>query len=174
MAAAACVAAGFADFALIGYHFQQRGVVSTALIPVYYSVAMAVGAIGALVLGKLFDKNNMATVVLSFLAAAFFAPLVFLGHGVVIFVGMVLWGIGSAAQESLIKPLVAHVVAASRRATAFGLFDTGFGVAWFLGSWLMGILYGKSVHGLVYFSVALQLLALPLFLMAHKAKTPSE
>lgn len=170
MAAAACVAAGFADFALIGYHFQQKGVVATGLIPVYYSIAMAVGAIGALVLGKLFDKNNMATVTLSFLAAAFFAPLVFLGHGVVILLGMVLWGIGSAAQESLIKPLVSGVIAASKRATAFGLFDTGFGTAWFLGSWLMGILYSKSVHDLVYFSVLLQILAVPIFWIAHQKR----
>lgn len=167
MAAAACVAVGFADFALIGYHFQQQGVVTTDLIPIYYSVAMAVGAIGALVLGRLFDKNNMATVLLSFLAAALFAPLVFLGHGAVVFVGMILWGIGSAAQESLIKPLVAHVIIVSKRATAFGLFDTGFGIAWFLGSWFMGILYGESVHGLVYFSMGMQLLALPLFWFAH-------
>ena len=171
MAAAACIAAGFADFALIGYHFQQRGVVSTDLIPVYYSAAMAVGAIGALLLGKLFDKNAMTTVLLSFLAAAFFAPLVFLGHGAVILGGMILWGIGSAAQESLIKPLVSGVVAATKRATAFGLFDTGFGFAWFIGSWLMGILYEKSVHGLVYFSIALQLLALPLFWVAHIKQT---
>jgi predicted MFS family arabinose efflux permease len=170
MAAAACIAAGFADFALMGYHFQQQHVISQDLIPVYYSVAMAVGAIGALVLGKLFDKNNMATVILSFLLAAFFAPLVFLGHGIVIFVGIILWGLGSAAQESLIKPLVAGVIAASKRATAFGLFDTGFGVAWFLGSWLMGILYAKSIHGLVYFSVILQLLALPIFFVAHRQK----
>lgn len=170
MAAAACIAAGFADFALMGYHFQQRHVVSTDLIPVYYSVAMAVGAIGALALGKLFDRNAIATVMLSFLLAAFFAPLVFLGQGVAIFIGVILWGLGSAAQESLIKPLVAGVIAATRRATAFGLFDTGFGVAWFLGSWLMGILYAKSIHDLVYFSVALQLLALPLFLVAHRQR----
>lgn len=170
MAAAACIAAGFADFALMGYHFQQQNVVSAGLIPVYYSVAMAVGAVGALALGKLFDKNNMATVILSFLLSAFFAPLVFLGHGAAIFVGIILWGLGAAAQESLLKPLVAGVIAATRRATAFGLFDTGFGVAWFLGSWLMGILYAKSVHGLVYFSVALQLLALPIFFVAHRQR----
>jgi predicted MFS family arabinose efflux permease len=173
MAAAGCIAAGFADFALIGYHFQHRHVVSAGLIPVYYSVAMAVGAVGALFLGKLFDKNGMATVLLSFLAAAFFAPLVFLGHGPAIFAGMILWGIGSAAQESLIKPLVSAVVTASKRATAFGLFDTGFGFAWFIGSWLMGILYGKSVRGLVYFSVAMQLIALPVFWIAH-SKQASE
>lgn len=168
MAAAGCIAAGFADFALIGYHFQQRGIVSPDLIPVYYSVAMGVGAIGALILGRLFDKNSMATVIGSFLLSAFFAPLVFLGHGSLILIGMLLWGLGSAAQESLLKPLVASVITATKRATAFGLFDTGFGVAWFLGSWFMGYLYDRTLHGLVYFSVILQLVALPIFLIAHR------
>jgi predicted MFS family arabinose efflux permease len=163
MAAAACIAAGFADFALVGYHLQKSGVVSSSVIPLYYAVAMGVGAIGALILGRLFDKNGVKTILASFLLSAFFAPLVFLGDGKLALLGMVLWGLGMAAQETLLKPLVAGIITASRRATAFGLFDTGFGVAWFLGSWLMGYLYGRSIRTLVIFSVAIQLLALPIF-----------
>lgn len=63
---------------------------------------------------------------------------------------------------------MAGVISATKRATAFGLFDTGFGVAWFLGSWFMGYLYDKTIHGLVIFSVILQLLALPIFWVAHQ------
>ena len=48
-----------------------------------------------------------------------------------------------------------------------------FGVAWFLGSWLMGLLYGRSVMGLVVFSVALQLVALPAFWMAGRRRKGS-
>jgi predicted MFS family arabinose efflux permease len=173
MAAAACIAAGFADFALVGYHLQKSAIVSSSVIPVYYAVAMGVGAIGALVLGRLFDKSGMKTILASFLLSAFFAPLVFLGNGKLALLGMVLWGLGMAAQETLIKPLIAGLITASRRATAFGLFDTGFGVAWFLGSWLMGYLYGRSIHTLVIFSVAIQLLALPIFWIAHSKVRPS-
>ncbi len=168
MAAAGCIAAGFADFALVGYHLQKSAIVSSSVIPIYYAVAMGVGAIGALVLGRLFDKSGMKTIFASFLVSAFFAPLVFLGNGKAALLGMVLWGLGMAAQETLIKPLIAGIIAASRRATAFGLFDTGYGVAWFLGSWLMGYLYGRSIHALVIFSVAIQLLALPIFWFTHK------
>jgi uncharacterized membrane protein len=63
---------------------------------------------------------------------------------------------------------VATIVDASRRATAFGVFDTGFGIAWFIGSVVMGYLYGISVLGLVIFSVLLQLIALPLFAFAGR------
>jgi MFS family permease len=47
---------------------------------------------------------------------------------------MVLWGIGMGAQDSLLKAVLAGVVPIEKRSTAFGVFDTGFGVAWFLGS----------------------------------------
>jgi predicted MFS family arabinose efflux permease len=44
----------------------------------------------------------------------------------------------------------------------------GFGVAWFLGSWVMGVLYEKSI--LVIFSVALQLLSLLALAFAKRAE----
>ena len=168
MGAAGCIAAGFADFSLIGYHLQKSDIVSPSLIPVYYAVAMGVGAIGALVLGRLFDASGLKTILGSFLLSAFFAPLVFFGNGTAVFCGMLLWGLGMAAQETLLKPLIAGITAATKRATAFGVFDTGFGVAWFLGSWLMGYLYGRSLHALVYFSVSVQLLALPIFWLTYR------
>ena len=167
LAAAGCIGAGFADFALIGYHFQKASIVSPSLIPVYYAVAMGAGAIGALALGGLYDINRTRTVLGTFLGAAFFAPLVFLGGPLIALAGMVLWGIGLAGQESLLRSLVASIVDASRRATAFGLFDTGFGIAWFIGSVLMGYLYGISIPALVIFSVLIELIALPLFAFAR-------
>jgi len=44
MIAAACFAAGFADFALISYHFQKTAVIAADVVPIYYAVAMAMGA----------------------------------------------------------------------------------------------------------------------------------
>lgn len=174
MLAGGCIAAGFADFALIGYHFQTSGIVSPDVIPVYYAVAMGVGAIGSLLLGRLFDRSATRTLLATFFVSAFFAPLTFLGGSVLAFAGMILWGLGMATQESLLKPLVAQTIAASRRATAFGGFDTGFGAAWFLGSWFMGYLYTRSVGGLVAFSVAIQLAALPIFWVTMHGHTASQ
>jgi len=48
------------------------------------------------------------------------------------------------------------------------LFDTGYGIAWFLGSALMGLLYDKSILALVLFSVTLQLAAIPILSIANK------
>lgn len=170
MAAAALIAAGFADFALIGYHLQRTGIVDAGLIPVYYSVAMGVGAIGGLVLGRLYDRFGATVVVVTFLLSAGFAPLVFLGGSGSALAGMVLWGLGLGAQGSLIKPLIAGLVAAGRRATAFGVFDAGFGMAWFVGSAAMGALYTVSLPATVGFSVILQLLALPIFAVVSRSR----
>src|ERR1051325_1251873 len=54
--AGALIAAGFADFALIGFHFHKANTVSANLIPVYYAVAMASSALVSIPLGRLFDR----------------------------------------------------------------------------------------------------------------------
>ena len=46
------------------------------------------------------------------------------------------------------------------RSTGFGIFETGFGIAWFLGSWLLGALYDENPTWLVAVSVSVQLLAI--------------
>jgi MFS family permease len=173
MIAAACFAAGFADFALIAYHFQKSAVVAPNVVPIYYAVAMAMGAIGGLVLGKLFDAFGLRMLLIGFFLSALSAPLLFLGNGSVALVGMVLWGIGMGAQGSLLNALLAELVPANKRSTAFGFFDAAFGIAWFIGSWLMGILYEKSIVAVVILSVALQLLSLPIFLLVNKGRTSS-
>jgi MFS family permease len=129
---------------------------------------MATGALGGLVFGKLFDRFGLIVLLGVFFFSAFFAPLVFLGKSWVALLGMLLWGLGMGTEGSLLNAVIASVVPANKRSSAFGLFDTGFGIAWFIGSALMGILYSYSLLLLVIVSVAIQLLALPLFLLAKQ------
>ena len=168
VAAGALIAVGFADFSLIAFHFQKVGSVPTLAIPILYSVAMATGALTALVFGRLFDRHGISMVLLAFFLSSFFAPLVFLGGFSLALLGMVLWGIGIGAQDSLLKAVLTAVAPVERRSTAFGVFDTGFGIAWFLGSASMGFLYDVSIPALIAFSVVFQLAALPVFLIARK------
>ncbi len=55
-----------------------------------------------------------------------------------------------------------------RRASGYGIFQTVFGLCWFLGSALMGMLYEVSLNGLIAFSVPAQLLAIPLFFLVSR------
>jgi MFS family permease len=168
VAAAALMAAGFAHFSLISFHFQKAGTVPQDVIPVVYAAAMASGALAALLLGRLLDKVGFGTALVAFVLSALAAPCVFLGGLAFAFVGMILWGIGVGAQDSVLKAVLTGVIPPEKRGVGFGLFDSCFGVAWFLGSAAMGLLYDKSVFALIAFSVALQLAALPVFVFARQ------
>jgi MFS family permease len=168
VAAAGLVGAGYADFPLIAYHFGQAAVAPVTWIPIFYAVAMAVDAVAALLLGRLFDRLGMPVILAAVMLAAFFAPLVFLGGFPLALVGMLLWGIGMGAQESVIKAALAAMLPSDRRATGYGIFNAGFGLFWFLGSVLMGWLYEFSLVWLIAFSVIIQLLAIPLFFLVSR------
>lgn len=165
MAAVALVGAGYADFALIAYHFGQVAVVSAPVIPILYAVAMASDAVAALLLGHLFDRRGITVVAVATVIAAAASPLVFLGGAAAAFAGMVLWGVGMGAQESIMRAVVARMTAPDRRSTAYGILNAVFGVAWFAGSVLLGVVYDQSVVAVAVLSLLLQLLALP-FLVA--------
>ena len=168
---AALVAAGFADFQLIAYHFAKADAVKDTWIPIAYSIAMAVSGGGSLLFGRMFDRVGIGILIPLTLISAVFAPLVFLGGFWPVIVGSALWGLGMGVHESIVPAAVATMVPPHRRPSAYGLFTAGYGVAWFIGSAAIGILYDISITGLVVFCLVLQLAAVPIFLkvrnMAH-------
>jgi len=108
------------------------------------------------------------------LIAALFAPLVFLGGFWAALIGMAIWGLGMGVHESIIPAAVAPMVAPERRASAYGLFTAGYGIFWFLGSAIIGYLYGISLTALITFSVVSQLAAVPLFfIVARQTQRPA-
>ncbi len=138
-----------------------------ATIPIFYAVAMASDALASLALGKLFDKIGIPAVILSVVISLFFAPLVFWGGFYAALAGMIAWGIGMGGQESILKAEVARIIPPERRGRAFGLFDTGFGIFWFLGSVLIGYLYDYSLTGLIIFSVVGQAVSIGILLFLN-------
>jgi MFS family permease len=163
-AAASLIGAGYADFSLLAYHFGKTSVVAQPLIPILYASASVAAAIAALVLGRLFDRVGIVVLVPSTIVAALSAPFAFLGAPALIVLGIVCWGIGMGAQESVMRAVVGTMASRARRGTAFGLFHTLFGIAWFVGSALLGILYDYSIVAVAVVSLVLQLLSLPILL----------
>ena len=157
---------GFIDFPLITMHVSRLSMVPEMLLPLLYSFAMLVDAVAALFFGWLYDKHGIGMLIISNLLSAFFAVFVFLSHSLAgIIFGVLLWGIGMGAQESILKSTVATLVPKKSRSTGFGIFETSFGIFWFLGSWILGILYDHSVVWMTIVSVGAQLLSLPLLAM---------
>jgi predicted MFS family arabinose efflux permease len=165
---AALVAAGFADFSLMAFHFEKDAAFPKTWIPLFYSVAMAVSGVGSLVFGRLFDKAGVWILVPLTLISAASAPLVFLGGLWMALIGSALWGMGMGVHESIIPAAVATMVPQQRRPSAYGTFTAAYGVAWFVGSVIIGKLYDVSLTALVAFSVAAQLIAIPVFVAVKK------
>ncbi len=170
--ATALIAAGYADFALIAYHFKKAAVFSDNIVPILYAVAMGVDAVAALIFGRLFDRLGVNTLIISSLLSSLFAPLVFLGGWRPAVAGMIAWEIGMAAQESVLRAAISEMVPSNKRGSAYGIFNTGYGLFWFLGSSLMGILYDRSVLALAIFSITVQLAAVPVLLVTKKQLKP--
>jgi MFS family permease len=173
LSGAALVAIGFADFALIAYHFQRHAVVPTAWVPVFYSIAMGTGGLASLIFGRLFDRTGIGILIPLTIASAMFAPLVFFGGFAAALVGVMLWGVGMGVHDSIMSAAVANMVPRHRLASAYGLFTGGYGVAWFAGSVALGFLYGYSKLAVVIFSVAAELAAIPLFLVLRAQRAGS-
>ena len=163
-------AAGFLDFTMITMHTARTGLIPEDALSLIYAGAMAVDAFSALFFGWLFDKRGIKVLMLSTLISAPFAILIFsVSARWALFLGVSLWGIGMGAQESILKAAVSSIVPKQSRSSGFGIFQAAFGACWFLGSWLMGVLYDVSPMWLVIFSVVTQLVALPFFWFSDRA-----
>jgi predicted MFS family arabinose efflux permease len=168
MIAICLFAFGFADFPLITLHAAKTGAFPEASLSLLYALAMAVDAVAALVFGWLYDKIGLKALMLSTLFSIPFAWFIFISKSpVLIIAGIVLWGIGMGAQESIMKAAVSTIIPRSMRSTGFGIFETGFGIAWFLGSWLLGVLYDTSPLGLCIVSAVSQAMAIIFYVITE-------
>ena len=165
---AALVAAGFADWSLIAFHFSRTEAVSTQSIAIFYAVAMAVSGAGSLAMGRLFDRFGFKVLVGLTLVSSIFAPLAFFGGFWLALAGACLWGLGMGVHESIIPAAVAPMVPPGKRAAAFGLFTAGYGLSWFLGSAAIGYLYDHSVAAAVGFCIVTQVAAVPIFIQVGR------
>lgn len=173
---------GFIDYSLIIMHVSRAwtaltpGLETSALVnggtlPLLYAGAMLVDAVAALVFGLLYDKKGVRALVWSTVLSAPFAVFIFAARSMpMVLVGVALWGVGMGAQESILKAAVTTMVPKSSRATGYGIFECAFGVAWFLGSWLLGVLYDVSIPAMICVSVAAQLAAIPLYLASARRR----
>lgn len=167
-AASALVAFGFADYSLIAFHFARDGVMPAVAVPVVYAFGMLAGGAGSLLFGKMYDHAGLKVLVPVTVAGAFFAPLVFMGGYAFAVFGVLLWGLASGVHESVMAAAVADMIPAEKRASAYGLFTTIFGVAWLAGSAVEGELYDHSIVALVAVAFVAQLAAVWPLLMAVK------
>lgn len=175
---------GFIDYSLVIMHISNRfaslapglsetgSIVTGGQLPLLYAGAMIVDAVAALIFGLLYDKKGVKVLIWSTLISAPFAIFVFGSNSIpMVLLGIGLWGVGMGAQESILKAAVAGMVPKASRATGYGIFEGAFGLFWFLGSWLLGVLYDLSIPAMIGVSVAAQLAAIPLYFCSGRLST---
>ena len=172
---------GFIDYSIIIMHVSRTftgiasglaetlSIVNSGTIPLLYAGAMLVDAVAALFFGYMYDKKGVKALVMSTIISAPFAIFVFAFNSLpMVMLGIGLWGIGMGAQESILKAAVTSMVPKTNRATGYGIFECSFGIFWFLGSWLLGVLYDINIPTMIVVSVVTQLAAIPLYIYSAK------
>ena len=163
-AASAAISAGLVTFAVIAYHLAQDHVVGVAAVPLIYAAAMGAGSVAALGSGWLFDRTRGGALLgLPFIVSA--VPVfAFASSALVAIAGALLWGAAGGVLDSTIKALVADLVPAPRRATAYGVFAAVQGAAAVVGGVMAGALYERSLPILIAAVAATQVIALVLLI----------
>ncbi|GAA0453443.1 MFS transporter [Actinoplanes capillaceus] len=158
--ATALCTAGLVTYGLIGFHLVEAQIVTAPLVPVLYAAAMGAGALAALATGVIYDRAGGRTLtILPFLVAAA-AALSFRTGLLPVVAGILLWGAAVGVQDSTVKAVVADLVPRERRATAYGMFAAVQGAAALAGGAAAGLLYQRSLTGLVIAVAASQTAAL--------------
>lgn len=171
-AASGAMTAGLVTFGVIAFHLTAAGLLPVAAVPLVYAGAMLAEAAAALATGWVYDRRG-ARVLLGLPVLVALVPGMAFAPGLAaVLAGVLAWGIATGVQDSTVKALVADLVPAERRATAYGVFAAIQGGAALAGGVLAGGLYGHT-PALVAVVGAVQLAALVLLAAALRSAPAS-
>lgn len=158
--ASSLVGAGFFDFPLLAYMMGRSGLEAKS-ISLLYALAMGVDALAALAMGFLFDRVGLRALSLAVAAGVLGPALAILGGDeFLVGLGVALWGVAMGGHESILRASVGKMVPEGLKGSAYGVFNFVFGLSWFAGSVLLGLLYSFSPMTSLSFSAACHLGAL--------------
>jgi MFS family permease len=160
--------AGFVNFQIISYHFKVQSIVSDVQIPIFYAIAMGTDGLVALIIGKTYDKIGIISLITVPLLT-FIIPLLAFSHSYhFAIIGALLWGAVMGIHETIFRAAIADLTTIEHRGFAYGIFNTVYGAAFFLGSTVMGLLYDFSINYLIVFVALMEIMALVVFLRFKK------
>ena len=157
-------------FGVISFHLVKADLVSAALVPVVYAMAMGLEAVAALATGFTYDRIGHRVLLVLPVLIALVPPLAFAGQVWPALAGVAVWGFATGIQDSTVKALVADLVPASGLATAYGVFAAFQGAAALGGGVLAGALYADHLGLLVVLVAVLQVISLGLLLLTPRLR----
>jgi MFS family permease len=171
--AASLTTGGLVAFGIISFHLTTDGLVPVATVPLVYAGAMAVEALAALVVGSAYDRVGSRVLYVVPVLVALVPALALSSSLAAVLVGVVVWGFAFGVQDSTVKALVAELVDAPRRATAYGVFAGIQGALAVVGGGVVGWLYEVSIPALVVVVALSQAVALALLVTTLRRPTRS-
>jgi MFS family permease len=153
---------GFSTWAVLAFHLTTRHLVSPAVVPVLYAVAMAAASAAAVAFGRIYDRVGLRGLLALPLLAGVVPFLSFATNPVLFVVGAAVWGTGMGVHDSTMRAAVADLVPAHRRGAGYGTFTAIYGLAWLGGAATIGFLYEHGTSVATGFIVVVQACALVL------------
>lgn len=159
VAAVAVLSCGIASFPLLAFHAQTKHLLSDAMVPVLFAVAMLVDGVTGLLIGSIYDRRG-PVVLLVVPIAACGAALSFANSAVLVWVGVAIWGMVHGVLDSTAKAAVTALVPSAARALAFGWLSLMRGLGLLVAGGILGVAYDKSITLAVVLIVVANALAL--------------
>jgi len=127
-----------------------------------------VDAVVALAAGRVYDRVGLSVLAAVPLIGITVPFLAFSLSPLWALAGAALWGASMGIQETVMRAAIADYTHISKRALAYGIFNTIYGAGWFLGSVVLGWAYGVSIPLVIGMAAGVQILALPVFFQAKQ------
>jgi MFS family permease len=168
---------GFASWAILGFHFKSKGILSDAEIPLFYAIAMGVDGLTALLVGLGYDKlkkrhssesGGLTLLVIIPILSIAIPVLGFSTSKALAIAAAVVWGVVMGTHETIMKSAIADITPMKKRGTGYGIFNTAYGLAVFAGSSIIGLLYDASLNWAIALAVGAEIAALVVFVFLRR------
>ncbi len=145
------------------------------LVPLLFMLIQLVDAPTALVAGIVFDRIGTIILTIPFFLSIFASFFTFYASNLTfLIVSCIFYGIVLGMQESVYRAAVSYYVPREARGTAYGIFNTVYGVGFLFSGTLFGLLldFKTELMYIIFYTTTMQILAL-VFLLKSIRKSGS-
>lgn len=157
--------AGLISYTLILYRASQilQPTGQTWIVPLIYLVIQGVDAPIALLGGYAYDRFGVKILVMPFVLSIFPSLLTLVSVELsTIIVAAIIFGVVLGMQESIYRAAVSELTSVSSRGTAYGIFNTAYGVGFVISGAVFGLFADLSASFIliILYTLTLQIIAI--------------
>jgi len=140
------------------------------IVPLIYLLIQGVDAPMALIAGYAYDKFGLRVLVMPFLLSLFPPLLTIIGSDLSTLVAAaIIFGLVLGTQESIYRAAVSELTPISSRGTAYGIFNTAYGVGFLISGAFYGLLLESKLPfiAVIFYVSVTQIIAVAALLNIH-------